>query len=104
MSVEYVWLSELIANRDSEGFGAGEVIDSYVASSYADAASFVWMLPEDESMRCEIALGCMGANGVRLWAYVTDGKLAKQFADAAGFLVRDVPQKYRLEFERGQRK
>lgn len=95
MTVFYEWDVEIVSDGDTDALEDGEILEHRFCDSYKEALT-LQREPAESGTRRLVVLVCDSDEG-RAWAYVEGGKLPDQFADANGFDVRKVPQRFHKE-------
>lgn len=99
---EYEWDVEEVVTEDGDEI----VLDHAHQRSYADCLAFIAKWERTLALgakRLQIVLVRDDQDG-RSWAYVRDGELATWFSDAHGVELTKVPQRFRVEVARGNRR
>lgn len=102
MTVHYEWDVEEVTAAESESFEAGEVIDHYHQTSYADCIAFIRSPVKSFAaldVEYHICVVRDDDNG-RSWAYFHDGMLPDNFEDAYQVPVAKVPKRFHDEVSR----
>lgn len=99
--IEYEWDVEEVAEFDTESEAAGDIVEHWFQTSFADAKKFALTKPSTDC-KFEIVLVSDDSLG-RTWAYLQpDGTLSHHFYDAAGHKRGRVPLRFHEEVRKAQ--
>lgn len=95
MTVVYEWDVETVADRDSDDFADGDVIEHYHTASFKECMEYVNKYPPEAGTRYDIVLVRDDDEG-RSWAYLFHGNMLP-FLDAYNNNVCKVPKRFITE-------